>query len=299
MKTSRERGFTLVELLVVITIIGILIALLLPAVQAAREAARRVQCVNNLAQLGIGLHNYESGYEVLPPGVCNPKGPIHNTPAGYHMSWLVQLLPYVEEEVTYRHIDFSVGAYDKKNQAVRQVKIRLFVCPSDRSSGRPGSGFSPDDSGGPVGASNYAGCHHDVESPIDRDNHGVMFLNSRIGSKDVTDGTSHTIYAGEKPIEQADLGWMSGTPATLRNTGLVSGGAFATGFPAADQGSPAEKVAASSPDLAVGGFSSPHPGGANFLLGDGSVRFISWSIKPSLLQQLGHRADGKLFIEEY
>ncbi len=86
----RRTAFTLIELLVVIAIISVLIALLLPAVQAAREAARRVQCVNNLMQLGIALHNYESSYEVLPPGSVNPTGPILNVPKGYHFSWMVQ-----------------------------------------------------------------------------------------------------------------------------------------------------------------------------------------------------------------
>src|SRR3954451_14542119 len=91
-------GFTLIELLVVIAIISVLIALLLPAVQAAREAARRVQCVNNLMQLGIALHNYESSYEMLPPGSVNPTGPIVNLPRGYHVSWMVQLLPFIEQK---------------------------------------------------------------------------------------------------------------------------------------------------------------------------------------------------------
>src|SRR5829696_3130788 len=102
-KSGRE-GFTLIELLVVIAIIGVLIALLLPAVQAAREAARRSQCVNNLMQLGLALHNYESAHEVLPPGVVNPTGPIQNTPHGYHFSWLTQILPYIEQTNVHRHL---------------------------------------------------------------------------------------------------------------------------------------------------------------------------------------------------
>src|SRR6476646_404760 len=94
---SREpRGFTLIELLVVIAIISVLIALLLPAVQSAREAARRSQCVNNLMQLGIALQSYESAHEVLPPGVVNETGPVLDQPKGYGFGWMVQILPYYE-----------------------------------------------------------------------------------------------------------------------------------------------------------------------------------------------------------
>src|SRR5689334_12018810 len=91
-------GFTLIELLVVIAIIAVLIALLLPAVQAAREAARRVQCVNNLMQLSVAVQNYESAHEVLPPGVINPTGPIQNSAKGYHVGWMVQILPFIEQK---------------------------------------------------------------------------------------------------------------------------------------------------------------------------------------------------------
>ncbi len=296
MKLANRRGFTLVELLVVIAMIGILIALLLPAVQASRETARRVRCVNNLAQLGMALHNYEAGYEVLPPGVVNPNGPIHNAPNGYHMSWLVQVLPYIEEEVTYRHVDFSAGVYDPKNQVVRRVKIRSFLCPSD-TSGLSGSGVG----NGAAAIANYAGCHHDVEAPIDQDNHGVLFLNSRIGSRDVTDGASHTLYVGEKRIDETDLGWMSGTRATLRNTGSPPDWPAATPLAANRMEGTADErpVTPLAPDLVVGGFSSWHPGGANFLMGDGAAQFIASTIDASVFQQLGHRADGKLFSQPY
>src|SRR5690606_30133693 len=103
-------AFTLVELLVVIAIIGILVALLLPAIQAAREAARRTSCMNNLTQLGLALHNYEFHFEALPPGTTNPDGPIRNEPQGNHVSWIVRILPYIEERVLWRNFNAEAGA---------------------------------------------------------------------------------------------------------------------------------------------------------------------------------------------
>ena len=188
MRKAQCRGFTLVELLVVIAIIGILIALLLPAVQAAREAARRIQCTNNLAQLGLALQNYDGAHETLPPGVVNPDGPIRNTPQGYHMSWLVQLLPYVEEQVTFKYVDFAVGAYHKNNEEVLRTEVATFACPSDPRRYSAAERWT----------SNYAGCHHDVEAPIDADNHGVFFLNSDVHSRDISDGATQTIFLGDE-----------------------------------------------------------------------------------------------------
>src|SRR5882762_1923016 len=112
MTKKGRQGFTLIELLVVIAIIAVLIALLLPAVQMAREAARRTQCRNNIMQLILAVHNYEQSHEVLPPGVVNDDGPIKTEPKGYHFSWLAQLLPFVDQNNVYKHIDFRAGAYD-------------------------------------------------------------------------------------------------------------------------------------------------------------------------------------------
>jgi prepilin-type N-terminal cleavage/methylation domain-containing protein/prepilin-type processing-associated H-X9-DG protein len=313
MTLSRRSGFTLVELLVVIAIIGILIALLLPAVQAAREAARRSQCTSNMSQLGIALHLYQGVYEIYPSGVVNPKGPIRSQPIGYHMSWLVQILPYAEEQNLFDHIDFSQGAYAKKNAPAAAIGVRLFACPSDISYGGWSSTPSPDaqpEDLGPRGPSNYAGCHHDVEAPIAADNHGVLFLNSRIRPRDVTDGLSHTLFVGEKLNEPNDLGWMSGTRATLRNTGVLPnlGSVGRTGgipMPGAVPGPDAGGAADQSPAdmekqlLTVGSFASRHPGGFNILLGDGAVRFLSQSVPLQLFQQLGNRADGQLMQENW
>jgi prepilin-type N-terminal cleavage/methylation domain-containing protein len=273
-KRSARCGFTLVELLVVITIIGILIAMMMPAVMGAREAARRMTCLSNLFQIGVALNNYQSAHEMLPPGTTDSAGPVHNTPQGYKMSWTVQMLPYLDENLIYEHIDRSVGAYDAKNAAVRAMKIAVFTCPA----ADPVLLDQP-----PV--SNYVGCQNDVEAPINTDNHGVLFLNSHISRRDVTDGISHTIYLGEKITEATDLGWMSGTRATLRNTGSAP----QWGPPDPKTPNPAAKN-----DLWVGGFSSEHNQICNFLFGDGRTESLSVCIDMKVLQQLGNRADGKL-----
>ena len=300
MNTRQTRGFTLVELLVVIAIIGILIALLLPAVQAARESARRMTCTNNLAQLGLALHNYEAAHEFLPPGTVDNEGPIRNEAVGQHMGWMAFVLPYVDEQLAFKHVDFDQGAYAEENAPVRNLSMPRFRCPSDGDGDAAG-----------VGRSNYAGCHHDVEGPIDAENHGVLFLNSRIAMRAIPDGMSYTLVLGEKLLDRGDLGWLSGTRATLRNTGAPpSNGEIpppppanppvGTGMPMdeplpAEPAAPAEPPAPPAPDpLFVGGFDSHHMTVCNFLFADGAVRPLSISIDPEVYRQLGHRADGKL-----
>ena len=335
-------GFTLIELLVVIAIIAILIALLLPAVQQAREAARRVSCKNNLLQIGLAIHNYEMMYEVLPPGCVNPTGPVDYQFTGYKMSWTVQLLPFLDQEPTYRNVDFSQGVFAEANRAPAVQTLSVFNCPSaplDRS----GSHFS---------ISTYAGCNDGAfppenadkaadddetpdrislpDPPIQEKNSGVFFLNSAVRYDQITDGCSNTIFIGEVPGlpskamehfaipaaagkdgaedgEPAELPfggeylsfWMAGTRATLRNASAINDNSL----PGERwrYGTPRGKVAVGPfPEenpLYVGGFASYHEGGAQFVLGDGSVRFISENIDPTLFHQLGDRADGLMLNE--
>jgi prepilin-type N-terminal cleavage/methylation domain-containing protein/prepilin-type processing-associated H-X9-DG protein len=205
MKRAYSAAFTLVELLVVIAIIGILVALLLPAIQAARESARRASCTNNLRQITLAIHDYEMANEHLPAGTNNPTGPIENLPQGLCISWIARILPHLEEAPRYNQLDMSASAYAAVNDPVRQSTIELLLCPSSYSEEGP--------------FSNYAGCHNDVEAPINTDNTGVMFLNSAVTRDDLKDGSAYTLLVGEKFINETDLGWLSGSPATLRNTG--------------------------------------------------------------------------------
>jgi len=318
--SRRAVGFTLVELLVVIAIIGVLVALLLPAVQAAREAARRASCANNLSQLIIAVHNYEMAVRVYPPGTIDKTGPVQNAPLGYHHNWLEQILPYLEEKNAYQAIDRTVSVYHVKNSPVANHEIHVLNCPSNPYTGRN---------------LNYAAVHHDVEAPIDANNNGVFFLNSSVRYDDITDGSSHTVFLGDKLPDAWDIHWLSGTRATLRNTGSPpnaldyraglpqpgsggfqdemsqSLGAYGYGMDEEEEPKPlaeedAEQMAvidvplsqrpANGPGnpLSVGGFGSSHSAGANMALGDGSVRFIASSISPAVFSQMAHRADGKL-----
>ena len=286
-RSPRRFGFTLIELLVVIAIIAVLIALLLPAVQQAREAARRASCKNNLCQIGLAIHNYEMAHNVLPPGSVNPSGPIRSEPSGYHMSWAVQILPYVDQQNVFRIIDFTVGAYDVKNEKVRKLVIPVYSCPSDFRSAMDTHN---------IAAGNYAGVHHDAEAPIDHGNHGTFVLNLAVQIDSVTDGTSNTLFIGERGLQPDELGWISGTRATLRNTGAKINHNLAglrNQFPIDNVAS----TAALTPDF-VGSYSSHHTGGAHFLAGDGAIRFLNETIEHSLLVRLANRSDGKP-VEDY
>ena len=284
----RRRGFTLIELLVVIAIIAILIALLLPAVQQAREAARRSSCKNNLMQQILAVHNYNMAFEVLPPGSVNVERPILSEAKGYHMSWMVQILPYIDQRNAFQLIDFDSGVYTEINAPVRNHLIEVYQCPSDPNS----SSFRD-----LVAPSSYAGCHHDSEAVIDVDNNGVFYLNSSVRFSQITDGSSHTIFIGEKSIESdfenenPDLGWMSGTRATLRNAGIPINRESDQFFDREEFGLPPFNV------RSVGGFNSFHVGGAQFSFGDGSVQFLSENIDEEAFRDLANRSDGHLPYE--
>ncbi|WZO99927.1 DUF1559 domain-containing protein [Isosphaeraceae bacterium EP7] len=304
---GRREGFTLIELLVVISIIAVLIALLLPAVQSARSAARRVQCVNNMMQLGLALQSYESSHEAYPPGVTDLAGPVANAPTGMHHNWIIRILPYMDQRNAYNRFNFDVSVYDGRHDTVRALKISTLLCPSE---GFPSIG----------GKTNYAACHNDVEAPIDVTNNGMFVLNRSVRHDEITDGAAFTIFLGEITHNREDLGWASGTRSTIRNTNstpnhpilsLIDAGYQATVPKGELPDEPVNPLGTAEVDengesivsgpLAgpivpglVGGFSSTHEGGADFSFGDGSVRFLKNSINPKVFRNLGNRADGDL-----
>jgi len=332
-----KRGFTLVELLFVIAIIGMLIALLLPGVQAVREGARRLQCSNHLMQLGIAVKNYEQNFGVLPSGTVNDTGPIRNVPLGNHMGWIPRLLPFIEQGSLYSKINFDKGVYDPENRdAWLSVQSPILACPSERSIRSISYGRNRDTPNlDRPEESNYVACHSSTETPIDVDNDGVFFLNSKLRSRDVPDGTSNTIFFGETntiharriegnkkfngrtyilpegavgPFVYGSLGWMSGSPGTLRNTGNppnVYVGPFSNWTMPHEvleqhknEAFPAETWADELPgQFIVGGFGSYHAAGvSNFMFGDGSSHALTCGIDPEVYKKLGSRGSSKSVI---
>src|SRR5262245_22163185 len=271
----RRRGFTLIELLVVIAIIAVLVSLLLPAVQQAREAARRTQCRNNLKQLGVALHNYHTAHNVFPPGyVAGVAWPA--TTNGW--SFYAQLLPYLDQSPLYEKINFNLPVEDPVNQPFASVTLPELICPTDQTNGA----FAITDAVGnvviPAAAPiSYAATVGDDASEADAaTGNGTFYRNSRTRISDIIDGTSTTVLAGERAF-----GFTNGTWAGAPNNGLVRAGAF----------NPWQFATASSPvfflvhnnwiniltdsDGGLDDFSSFHAGGVLLVFGDGSVRFIA------------------------
>src|SRR4051812_254446 len=189
----RRAGFTLIELLVVMGIICILIGILLPTLGAAREASRRIQCVNNLKQVMLALHGYIATHNTLPQGCTSETRPVQSVVEGAGLSWIVAILPHMEQNSIYQTIDFRQGASLAANYTAGVARINSLLCPTEGSFGWSvwGAGITPSARIEP-GRTSYAGCHHEVEAPIDSDNHGVLYLNSRVRVVDVADGMSQT-----------------------------------------------------------------------------------------------------------
>jgi prepilin-type N-terminal cleavage/methylation domain-containing protein/prepilin-type processing-associated H-X9-DG protein len=306
---SRRRGFTLIELLVVIAIIGVLIALLLPAVQAAREAARRSQCSNNLKQMGLALHNYHDAVGAFPPGYVSTKGPDGDN-AGTGWGWAAMILPQLEQRNIFDAINFSLAIEAPANMTARLSRVGTFVCPTDPSFMRQFTVVddSTDSSslGAPicdVAASDYVGCFGkgDVSDIPGRDfGEGLFFRNSVIRIADVLDGTSQTIALGEKSQNLARATWTgaiahSAVPITEL---IAEGGLSPEGGGALVLSHTGELDGPNSRPAHADQFWARHPGGVNFAFGDGSVRFVKERRTLAIFQALATRAGSEIIAPD-
>src|SRR5262245_14024849 len=318
LRAQRHGAFTLVELLVVIAIIGVLVALLLPAVQMARESARRMQCSNNLKQCPLAAHGYHDAYNVLPPGRLDHRGAI---------TWAVQILPYMEQDNYFKLWDITRLYYDQganvtAGDAIRQTPVKTYRCPSrSRTLSISINGDTPDTpfSGARSPPDYYTGAVSDFAACIGNDTTpessgiageggngafsvalipwiyvrapgsgppailGPQKSMTRFGN--ITDGLSNTFFFGEKHVRNNQFG----------NGNSEGDGSVYNGDILAFACRPAGRInplALGPTDRFRTQFGSYHPGVCQFAFGDGSVRAIPVNITPSILDALAQRDDG-------
>ena len=288
---SPRPGFTLVELLVVIAIIGILIAMLLPAVQMVREAARRIHCSNQVRQLSLATLNYESAHGVLPNGI-NPFDAV-SLPS---LSWLSQLLPFIEQENRWNQAVSDFHRYPRTfDHPNLQQSVSMFGCPSDPTSGL--SHFTHENR--LVASTNYLGVNGTNWTKED----GVFYLDSRTAISRITDGTANTMLIGERPPSNDFwYGWWytgfgfggSGSPDMLLGVAELNdlSGNRVTYLEECDPG-PYQFEKGNSEQCDTLHFWSHHPGGAHFGMCDGSVHFLTYESN-QVISELATRAGGEV-----
>jgi prepilin-type N-terminal cleavage/methylation domain-containing protein/prepilin-type processing-associated H-X9-DG protein len=268
---ARPAGFTLIELLVVIAIIGVLVALLLPAVQMAREAARRAQCTNNLKQIGIALHGYHDVHNTFPSGgwIAIPTQP---QTRNMNMGWSAAVLPWLEQRALYDSLNLSVVYDDPANSTATYTVLQVYFCPSEPRktfwSRYPGDQFDHADA-------DYGGMYGErgLSSPTVTNNppRGPMIFNRPIPLAAITDGASQTLQVGEDP-EAINAMWASGHNV------------FDQAFP----------INARPPVEFGEELTSQHPGGGNVLFADGSVHFLKDQMDRRVVAALCTRDGGEI-----
>jgi prepilin-type N-terminal cleavage/methylation domain-containing protein/prepilin-type processing-associated H-X9-DG protein len=303
---SRRQGFTLIELLVVIAIIAVLVGLLLPAVQKVREAAARTQCVNNLKQMGLALHNYHDANNSFPPGYVSTQPYVDGgTDTAPGWGWGTFLLPYLEQGNLYSQLNLTQAI-----QATTPIQsvLKMYLCPSDTV---PPAAFMVTDAFGAnlmlAAPSSYAAnCGGDESDTADPTGKGVFYRNSKTRLTDIMDGSSQTILIGERACSNALGIWV----------GALNKGVVQRGPTNPNPGTSIEPAAClvlahchlintvGDADGGLDDYSSNHSGGCNILFGDGSVHFIrtiksdnpdgSYTADSLILQAMGTRAGGEV-----
>ncbi len=302
----RRGAFTLVELLVVIAIIGILVALLLPAVQAAREAGRRSSCSNNMKQLALATHNFHDIRKRLPYNGDDIRNSGCCYTGGYtQWSWIARMLPFFEQEPLYNQLGLnqSLPGENPMSNVLGQLGIQIpaLLCPSDGENGAPRTDCANMPAGSPIGLTSYKGVSGanwawgsypytppGLGNDGLEDGNGIFFRSDyrkRFRLASITDGTSNTLMVGEDlPKMNIHNGWpysntTTGTCAIPLNNALVAG-------------QPGFNNAGDWPN--VYSFRSRHPGGGQFAFADGSVSFISQTINLQTYRDLSSKGGGEI-----
>jgi prepilin-type N-terminal cleavage/methylation domain-containing protein/prepilin-type processing-associated H-X9-DG protein len=328
---SRNRStsaFTLIELLVVIAIIGVLIALLLPAVQSAREAARRMQCTNNLKQIGLGMHNYEIAVGTFPIGNALTVLPAQGRTLDDN-GWSVpaRLFPYMEQAAAFNVANFTIKYSDRQNATVIAMKVNFLICPSEPND-------TPTDVRYHVGSYGFAMGGWYIWNPQGPRPTGMFGINFARRIQEIRDGTSNTVVASEGKTFQPNLRNCSGiagtpnvVPSPQEMRQIIAGGfsqcrsdrgpgkvrwsnfnSYYSGLTFALPPNPRSTAGPNHvdfdlitvdendgwPTFAAVSARSHHPGGVNALFADGSVRFVKETIDPFAWRALGTVAGGEV-----
>ncbi len=302
---GRRRAITLIEMMVVVAILALLMALAMPAVLAAREAARRAQCQGHLKQLVLGQHLYHDAWTAFPPGYLGRT--IEGAETGPGWAWGALSLPFLEQSALYGGLNMEHSVEAPESQTVRSTTLAVFLCPSEfrtgpaaYHAGRAVPGLPAD-----LAAAQYVGCGGSGPEggPASDEVDGVFARDASRRMFDVIDGTSNTLMIGERSRGLSDATWAGVVP-----DGVVTGARHGTdpswpspsvggvfgmvlGFARPPRGATAPILVLDSNQAGHDAFRGIHPGGVNFALCDGSVRFLRNTTRPELLRRLAtHRA---------